>query len=42
VVVSLAGLLRADGPVDLPLLVLPGLAQHGQPHDPPISSTTST
>jgi hypothetical protein len=29
-VVSFAGLLRAHGPVDLPLLVLPGLAKHGQ------------
>jgi hypothetical protein len=29
-VVAFAGLLRADGPVDLPLLVLPGLAEHGQ------------
>jgi hypothetical protein len=35
----LAGLLRADGPVDLPLLMLTGLAEHGQQHDPPISST---
>jgi len=39
VVVALAGLLRADGPVDLPLLMLAGLAEHGQQHDPPISST---
>jgi hypothetical protein len=30
VVVALAGLLRADRPVDLPLLVLAGLAEHGQ------------
>lgn len=37
--VSFAGLLRADGPVDLPLLVLPGLAEHGQQHDSPIRST---
>src|ERR1700759_1559872 len=39
VVVALAGLVRADGPVDLPLLVLAGLAEHGQQHDPPIRST---
>jgi hypothetical protein len=39
VVVALAGLLRADGPVDLPLLVLAGLAEHGQQHDSPIRST---
>jgi hypothetical protein len=38
-VIPLTGLLRADGPVDLPLLVLPGLAEHGQQHDPPIRST---
>jgi hypothetical protein len=32
VVVALAGLLCADGPADLPLLVLAGLAEHGQQH----------
>jgi hypothetical protein len=42
VVVAFAGLLRADGPADLPLLVLAGLAEHGQQDDPPIRSTTST
>jgi hypothetical protein len=40
-VVSFAGLLRADGPVDLSLLVLPGLAEHRQQHDPPTSSSSS-
>jgi hypothetical protein len=39
VVVSLAGLLRADGPVDLPLLVLAGLTERGQQHDSPIRGT---
>jgi hypothetical protein len=31
--------LRADRPVDLPLVVLSGLAEYGQEHDPAISST---
>jgi hypothetical protein len=38
-VVALAGLLRAYRPVDLPLIVLAGLAEHGQQHNPPIRST---
>jgi hypothetical protein len=29
-VVALAGFLRADGPVDLPLLVLAGRFRHGK------------
>jgi hypothetical protein len=37
--VALAGLLRADSSVDLPLLVLAGFPEHGQQHDPPIRST---
>jgi GNAT superfamily N-acetyltransferase len=39
VVVALTGFLRADGAVDLPLLVLAGLAEHCQQDDPPIRST---
>jgi hypothetical protein len=42
VVLTLAQFLRPglpDCPVDLPLVVLPGLAEHGQEHDPPISRT---
>ena len=37
--VALAGLLRADRSFDLPLLMLTGLPEHGQQHDPPIRST---
>ena len=37
--VTLACLLCPDGPVDLPLVVLPGLPEHCQEHDPSISST---
>jgi len=39
--VTLARLPRPDGPVDLPLVMLPGLPEYGQEHDPPISSTPS-
>jgi hypothetical protein len=38
-VVALAQLLRSDGPVDLPLVMLLGLAERCQQHDPSISST---
>jgi len=37
--ITLAEFLRPDRPVDLPLLMLSGLAEHCQEHDPPISST---
>ena len=37
--VALAGLLRANRSFDLPLLMLTGLPEHGQQHDPPIRST---
>jgi hypothetical protein len=39
VVLTLAQFLRLGCPVDLPLVVLPGLAEHCQEHDPAISST---
>jgi len=39
VVLTLAQYLRPDCPVDLPLVVLPGLAEYGKEHDPAISST---
>jgi hypothetical protein len=38
-VVAIAGLLRAQGSVDLPLLMLAGLAKHGQQDDPSGSSS---
>ena len=38
-VVALAQFLRPDRPVDLPLVMLPGLAEHGEEHDLPIRST---
>jgi hypothetical protein len=38
-VVAHAQFLRADRPVNLPLVVLPGLAEHGEEHDLPIRST---
>jgi hypothetical protein len=38
-VVALAALLCSDGPVDLPVVVLLGLPEHRQQHDPSISST---
>ena len=37
--VTLAHLLCPDRPVDLPLVMLPGLPEYGQEHDLPISST---
>jgi hypothetical protein len=39
VVLTLAQHLRPDCPVDLPLVVLPGLPEYGQQYDPSISST---
>jgi hypothetical protein len=39
VVLTFAQFLRLDRPVDLPLAMLPGLAEYGQEHDPAISST---
>jgi hypothetical protein len=38
-VVTLAQLLRSDGPVNLPLVVLLSFPEHSQQHDPSISST---
>jgi hypothetical protein len=37
--ISLAQFLRPDGPVDLPLVMLPGLAEHGEQHDLSLRST---
>jgi hypothetical protein len=39
VVVALARLLGADSPVDLPLVVLTGLVEHGQHYDRAIWSS---
>jgi hypothetical protein len=39
VVLTFAQFLRPDRPVDLPLVVLPGLAEYGQEHDLAVSST---
>lgn len=38
--VAFAEFLRPDRQGELPLIVLPGLAEHGQEHDPPISTGT--
>jgi hypothetical protein len=38
-VITFAYLLRPDRPVDLLLVMLPGLPEHGQQHDRPFSST---
>jgi hypothetical protein len=37
-VLALAQFLCPGCPVDLPLVVLPGLAEHGQEHDPALDA----
>jgi hypothetical protein len=37
--VALADLLGPDSAIDLPLVVLAGLAEHGQEHDRPVGRT---
>jgi hypothetical protein len=36
---TLAQLLRPNGTVNLPLVMLPGLAENGEENEPPIGST---